>query len=185
MSVFVIDWLLEIALRILPDVFQRKSEITVDLETWGFAVFMAMGSGIVVALIPSARIANPVRLMEQISRSGGRLISEASIAFQNMLQEIERLPEVRLVAAGSTIPMGPISTRVDPTVRYSYPGQPAVREGEESRVAMRTATDSFFDVLEIPLVSGRFFDGREVTSANPSLIVNRSMAELVWPGVHC
>ena len=116
-----------------------------------------------------------------IWRPDGLSSEEASLAFERVLEEIESLPEVSLAAAGSTIPMGPFPTRVDPSVPYSYPGQPTLRDGSESRASMRTVTDDFFRVLGIPLVAGRFFDGRESTSENPTLIVNRAMAEAVWP----
>lgn len=126
---------------------------------------------------------SPERVVSgHIWRPDGFSDEEISLAFERVLDEIEKLPEVSLVAAGSTIPMGPISTRVDPSIGYSFLGQPALGEGEESRVAVRTVTDGFFTVLGIRLVAGRFFDGREETSDNPTLVINEAMADAVWPG---
>lgn len=126
---------------------------------------------------------DPERVVSgHIWRPEGFSDDEISLAFDRVLQEIAQLPEVGLVAAGSTIPMGPVSTRVDPTIGYSYRGQPALRDGEESRVALRTVTDDFFRVLDIGLVAGRFFDGREATGDDPTVIVNRALVETVWPG---
>lgn len=119
-----------------------------------------------------------------IWRPEGLSDGEISSKFERVLSEIRGLPEVGLVAAGSTIPVGPMPTRVDPTVRYTYSGQPPLGAGQETRVALRTVTDDFFRVLGIPLVSGRFFDGRERTSGNRTLIVNEAMAEAVWPGLN-
>ncbi len=243
-SIVATVWILKLTLLLLPESFPRRSEISLDASIWGFSILVALSSATVVTLIPSIRIANPARLVEQIKQGGSRLAGsfgssgvrryliaaqvgvaltllvavglllrsyinlldqdigfdpervvsghvwrpdgltngEASRAFDRVLAEIEGLPEVSLVAAGSTIPMGPIATRVDPTIGYSYRGQPALREGEETRAALRTVTDDFFRVLDIPLLGGRFFDGRERTSGNRTLIVNEAMAETVWPG---
>jgi predicted permease len=243
-SIVATAGILKLTLLLLPDSFPRRSEISLDASIWGFAILVALSSAIMVTLVPSIRIANPARLVEQIKQGGSRLAGsfgssglrryliaaqvgvaltllfavglllrsyinlldqdigfdpervvsghiwrpeglsngDALRAFDRVLAEIERLPDVSLVAAGSTIPMGPISTRVDPTIGYSYRGQPALREGEETRVALRTVTDDFFRVLDIPLLDGRFFDGRERTSGNRTLIINEAMAETVWPG---
>jgi predicted permease len=243
-SIVATAGILRLTLLLLPESFPRRSEISLDASIWGFAILVALSSAIVVTLVPSIRIANPARLVEQIKQGGSRLAGsfgssglrryliaaqvgvaltllvavglllrsyinlldqdigfdpekvvsghiwrpeglsngDASRAFDRVLAEIESLPEVSLVAAGSTIPMGPIATRVDPTIGYSYRGQPALREGEETRAALRTVTDDFFRVLDIPLLGGRFFDGRERTSGNRTLIINEAMAETVWPG---
>jgi putative ABC transport system permease protein len=117
-----------------------------------------------------------------IWRPEGFSNQDTSAAFDRVLAEIEGLPEVSLVAAGSTIPMGPIATRVDPTIGFTYQGQLPLREGEETRVALRTVTDEFFRVLDVPLLAGRFFDGREKISGNRTLLVNEAMANAVWPG---
>jgi predicted permease len=243
-SIVATAGILRLTLLLLPESFPRRSEISLDASIWGFAILVALSSAIMVTLVPSIRIANPARLVEQIKHGGSRLAGsfgssglrryliaaqvgvaltllvavglllrsyinlldqdigfdpervvsghiwrpeglsngDASRAFDRVLAEIESLPEVSLVAAGSTIPMGPVATRVDPTIGYSYRGQPALQEGEETRAALRTVTDDFFRVLDIPLLAGRFFDGRERTSGNRTVIINEAMAETVWPG---
>jgi predicted permease len=243
-SIFAATGMLELALLTLPQSFPRRSEISLDSSIWGFALLVAVASSALITLLPSIRIANPARLVEQLKQGGGRLAGsfgftglrrqliavqvglalallvavglllrsytklldqqigfepervvsghiwrpegfsnqDTSAAFDRVLAEIEGLPEVSLVAAGSTIPMGPIATRVDPTIGFTYRSQLPLRAGEETRVALRTVTDDFFRVLDVPLRAGRFFDGREKTSGNRTLLVNEAMANAVWPG---
>jgi putative ABC transport system permease protein len=45
----------------------------------------------------------------------------------------------------------------------------------------RVATDEFFNVLGIPLLSGRFFDSRDTMGAPHVAIVSKSLAEEKWP----
>jgi putative ABC transport system permease protein len=46
----------------------------------------------------------------------------------------------------------------------------------------RGVSSDYLQTLRVPLVSGRFFDGRDARDATPVAIVNETMAELFWPG---
>lgn len=54
--------------------------------------------------------------------------------------------------------------------------------GAERTAQYHTVGGSYFEVLGIPLRSGRVFDGRDDADAAPVAVVNQVMAERFWPG---
>jgi predicted permease len=44
-----------------------------------------------------------------------------------------------------------------------------------------TARASYFEAMEIPLIQGRVFDGRDDLEAQPAVVISRSLADRLWP----
>jgi putative ABC transport system permease protein len=67
-------------------------------------------------------------------------------------------------------------------------GRAYIREGrpftpEESGGAMYlAATPGYFETLQIPLISGRFFNDQDNDNSTKVVIVNQTMARHLWPG---
>jgi len=53
---------------------------------------------------------------------------------------------------------------------------------QKTSARYHVATAGYFRALEIPLLNGRFFDGREDANGPFVIIVNESMANRYWPG---
>jgi hypothetical protein len=49
-------------------------------------------------------------------------------------------------------------------------------------VGYNAADGDYFRTLDIPLLAGRLMDARDVASAPPVVVINRVMAEQLWPG---
>ena len=54
--------------------------------------------------------------------------------------------------------------------------------GVEQRAALRIVTPHVFEVLRLPIVSGRAVDARDVSDASAVVVVNETLAHRVWPG---
>jgi predicted permease len=53
--------------------------------------------------------------------------------------------------------------------------------GDGPEAVVRTVSSSYFDVMRIPLVSGRPFDRDDTASAPPRVVVSRALAERLFP----
>jgi predicted permease len=97
--------------------------------------------------------------------------------FQEAVRRIESLSGVRRATATLSIPTDDggsssrIVTREDPLV-----------DGSETGVQVVGITEHFFETLDVRLVEGRAFEGSDLEeSAAPVAIVNRRLAERLWP----
>ena len=58
----------------------------------------------------------------------------------------------------------------------------SLRRGEPGREALvRTAAEGYFDVMRIPLESGRAFDRRDGSQAPPRVVISRALAGALFP----
>jgi putative ABC transport system permease protein len=108
---------------------------------------------------------------------------EAQIAavtsfYGQVLGRVRALPGVESASAVSTLPLGGGRDEFGLHIAGRLHENP-----EEAPDAARfVVQDGFFDVLKIPLVRGRVFDARDGQGASMVAVVNRAMAESVFPG---
>ncbi len=110
-----------------------------------------------------------------VSKSG--YDREAGMRFyQQLLEEVRRLPGVRSAAISRHVPVSGNGnmTSVEPT-NYTTP------EGQAQRVGFTAVSPGFFRTLGIPLQQGRDFAPSDANGAS-MLIVNRAFADRFWPG---
>lgn len=67
-------------------------------------------------------------------------------------------------------------------LREFVAGSPSNPEGQSVMLPMESVTAEYFRVLGVPLVTGRFFDERDVKTAERVTILNESAARAFWPG---
>ncbi|TQV88558.1 ABC transporter permease [Aliikangiella coralliicola] len=98
--------------------------------------------------------------------------------WRSLINEIEKLPGVKAVAATTSLPMMP--TGIDYDVNYSYTGMSESLPGEEPQAATRSITGNYFSTLQIPIIDGREFDERDTANSSKVVIINRALAERLW-----
>jgi putative ABC transport system permease protein len=102
---------------------------------------------------------------------------QAARFYDEVLRRAGSVPGVRGAALTSNLPLGNEGgTATAQIVGRSTP----ISEMTEANV--RTVSANYFEVLGIPLVRGRAFDGRDDAKAPPVLLVNKTYAERVFPG---
>ena len=95
--------------------------------------------------------------------------------FDDFMGRLEAVPGVTGVAVASQMPlMG----------SYSSPpaGVETVDGIQETIIHSSVVNPSYFDVLDIPLVAGRLFDGGDVEGGAPVAVVSEALARRYWPG---
>lgn len=103
--------------------------------------------------------------------------SEIDRLTRQLVGRAERIPGVESAAVTSALPL---SGRMD--MIFNIPGRP-VPPGRKfiGDVQWRLVSPHYFDVLRIPLLSGRLFRQGE---ARPAVIISKAMAQRFWPGAN-
>ena len=100
------------------------------------------------------------------------------INFNNQLRErVQSLPGV--VGAG-TVNILPVNG--GNTTRFYVDGDPIPAPGQEIESNIRTVSDDYFKTLGIPMLGGRTFDTRDTANTPVAVIINKTIADRVFPG---
>jgi putative ABC transport system permease protein len=102
--------------------------------------------------------------------------TRARFAFAT-LDQLETIGGVRDVAAANVLPA------IDSNARRSIEiaGQPQGDPTKAPRVDFRAISSRYFDVLRLPIVTGRAFGDGDQGRSEPVAIVSESMARRFWP----
>jgi putative ABC transport system permease protein len=99
---------------------------------------------------------------------------------RQVIHSIEAMPEVRAAAVIQGVPM-----RVGSFFgSFSIEGRPETPVNQPS-ARLRVISPGYFRLMKIPILSGRVYDEHDEVGAVGSLksvVVNRTLAERIWPG---
>jgi len=97
--------------------------------------------------------------------------------YQQLLARIEALPGVE--SAGATLAL-PIEGRVWNT-SFKIDGRAFGRLSEQPQGDARIVSNNYFDVMKIPLRSGRYFSEHDTKDSPHVALINEVLARLYWP----
>jgi putative ABC transport system permease protein len=97
--------------------------------------------------------------------------------YQQLLARIEALPGVE--SAGATLAL-PIEGRVWNT-SFKIDGRAFGRLSEQPQADARIVSNNYFDIMKIPLRSGRYFSDHDTKDSPHVAVVNEVLAHLYWP----
>jgi putative ABC transport system permease protein len=98
--------------------------------------------------------------------------------YRELVARAGSLPGVRVAAAVSYLPLGQDGAGY----RFIVEGQPFLEPQLRPRAEFNVVTPGYFATLEIPMLQGRDFAGRDRWDAPPVVVVNRALARRFWPG---
>jgi putative ABC transport system permease protein len=99
------------------------------------------------------------------------------IFYDRLLERLKALPGVQQAATAVSLPPDQLSV----TDNFTAEGQ-HYTVGQSAPVGtMMVVSESYFSAFGIPLVRGRLFDSRDHESAEPVVIVSRSLADRYYP----
>jgi putative ABC transport system permease protein len=93
---------------------------------------------------------------------------------QLMLERVRTLPGVAAVALTSHVPLAD-----EREIGFVVEGRDP---NEYDWAANALVSDNYFDVMHIPLLSGRTLDARDTPDHPLSVVINETMARQYWPG---
>ena len=149
------------------------------------SVVLLIGAGLLVrSFAQLQQVApgfNPADVLTLEVTMSGRKYADANAVIESYRQvwaRLGRLPGVTAVGAVSALPLsqmfawGPITVEG----RMPPPGEKFIN------VDQRMVAGDYFRVMQIPLLEGRFFTEHDVRTGQRVAIVDRHMAEQIWPG---
>ena len=98
--------------------------------------------------------------------------------FETLESDLLRLPGVEAVGSVFGSPLG--RNRI--SGGFQLLDRPAAPEGQEPAALVRVVTPGFMEVLELPLVAGRFLEPTDQRDQPQVAVVSRSFAERYFPG---
>jgi putative ABC transport system permease protein len=96
--------------------------------------------------------------------------------YEQLLARVQALPGVDSAAATLALPIG---GRVW-NVGFRMEGRASGNWNEQPQAEARIVSNNYFDVMKIPLRSGRYFSEHDVSDSPHVAIVNESVARLYW-----
>jgi putative ABC transport system permease protein len=97
--------------------------------------------------------------------------------YAEMTRRVQALPGVEAAALTSILPLS--GTNSDSS--FAIEGRDSVQEKVYPDEEIRSVTSSYFKVLRVPLVQGRFFDERDNADGPKAVIVNQAFARKWFP----
>jgi predicted permease len=108
----------------------------------------------------------------------GTTEDEGTVFFPELLDRLRGGPGIESAALAHKLPLGSSSSFGDVSVDGVQP--PVGRDGFPALVAR--VSPGYFRTLDLAILQGRDFGAGDVEGAPPVAVVNRTMAERLWPG---
>lgn len=105
--------------------------------------------------------------------------AQQSAAWDILLERVRGLPEVEAAGLISRMPLA--EHRV--MKGGAWPSEkPPTTEEETPVINLRTVSTDTFRALGMPVLQGRPFQPQDATGGTPAAVINRALAERLWPG---
>lgn len=98
--------------------------------------------------------------------------------YRQLMANLENLPGVQFAGAGTDLPWTGYDGNADGYKIEGYTDE----QNRKTTARYHVASPHYFQALGIPLLAGKFFDGREQKDGPYVIIVNESMANRYWRG---
>ncbi len=149
------------------------------------ALVLLVGAGLLLRSFVRLREVDPgfrpegVLTAEIVLRSKEYANDEQRIAFtRELLDRLQAIPGVE--SADTVVPL-PL-TGFDYIQVFHVEGRPEPPTGESRSAHYRMVTPGFFRTMGIRLLQGRVFTFQDTQTSLPVVIVNKTMADQIWPG---
>jgi putative ABC transport system permease protein len=97
---------------------------------------------------------------------------------REVVERVRRLPGVESAAVVRGLPFSGNGA----TVTYNVPGQAPPPPGQELKTLENAIDPNYLSTVGLPLIRGRNFTHADGPDSPPVLLVNRTLAEKLWPG---
>jgi hypothetical protein len=111
--------------------------------------------------------------------SDGRTPDQTVAFYQEIMRQVEQLPGVDRVSAGSSVPWRDGGFYL----QFSVEGYARADGEEDPRGRPRTVSSGFFAALGVPIIAGRDFHASDRRGGESVVIVSQSVAQRMFPSV--
>ena len=103
-----------------------------------------------------------------------------TLYYRTLLDDVRAIPGVSSAGASSSLPMDPAAINYD--LPFRTEATAGLSAGEVPQADFRIVTPGYFETILVPLLAGRFFTSGDDQTSPSVILINRTMAELHWPG---
>lgn len=162
----------------------RRAATTIVGAEVALSVMLLVGAGLILRSFAQLLSVNPGFRMENVMTiemrlPAGRYAVPASREgfYQRVLAEVKALPSVQEAGAAIVVPL----TGNNWSTPFQRADQPIPAGERPPEVGFQSASNGYFRSLEIPLLSGRYFDERDRASGAPVAIVSEAIERRFFP----
>jgi putative ABC transport system permease protein len=128
-----------------------------------------------VGFRPDHVVVLPIALDNHEYRNG----NQTRTYYRTLMEKLAAVPGVESVGGVTALPMSPIGPDFDRPIWAEGDTPPP---GGSRRADVRMATTRYFETIGIAIRRGRAFDDSDTPDSPKVVLVNESLARLVWPG---
>ncbi len=162
----------------------RQSLVIAEIA---LALVLLVGAGLMIRSLARLQGVQPgfnpegVLVMEVNPTYHGQMNVETMAAnYKKLLHAVAETPGVMAVGANYNLPF--VEQMPWTRVQFTAEGQSFDEQKGNPVANLQNVSPDYFRVMQIPLISGRFFDERDSLGAPNVAIINRRLAERFWPG---
>src|SRR5215510_348243 len=123
------------------------------------------------------RIANVLTMRVNASRTRYAQAPQLRQFYDQLLQRVRTLPGVR----GAAIVSDLFLSDTPNSGTFTLEDRPPFPPSEQIEATGDFVSPGFFELMQVRLVHGRFFDGRDGDTAPPAIVINETLANRYWP----
>ena len=127
---------------------------------------------------PGYNAENVLTMRVELPMSRYRKPARSAAFFQQVLERVESLPEVRSVGVINHTPLSGYGL----IAFFSLESESQLERGKDPPIPIGVISEDYFKALEIPLVEGRYFDERDGEGSQKVVVINQALARRFWPG---
>jgi putative ABC transport system permease protein len=149
------------------------------------ALMLLAGAGLMIKSFarllevkPGYNAENVLTMRVELPMSRYRKPIQRAAFFQQVLERVESLPEVRSVGVINHTPLSGYGL----IAFFSLESESQLERGKDPPIPIGVISEDYFKALEIPLVEGRYFDARDGEGSQKVVVINQALARRFWPG---
>ena len=162
----------------------RRATSALVVAEVALAIMLLVGAGLILrsfaallAVDPGFRTENVMTMSLQLPGNRYRERGARDGFYTQAFAQLKSLPGVQEVGTAAVTPL----TGNNWTSPFERPEQPVAAGERPPEVGWQLASHGYFKALQIPLVSGRLFDDRDLPNAPPVVIVSEAIEKRFFP----
>jgi putative ABC transport system permease protein len=154
------------------------AEIAISMLLVAGAVNVALHFAAVLRVDPGVQPENTMAMTVSLPRAQYATPDSQRNFYRTLEPRLAALPGVMAVGGGVDTPF----TGTNATGDFQYEGQPNGTADRNPFAEEHAVTPDFFAAVGAPILKGRDFNDQDQANTQPVVILNRTMAEKLWPG---
>jgi putative ABC transport system permease protein len=149
------------------------------------ALMLLAGAGLMIKSFarllevkPGYNAENVLTMRVELPMSRYRKPIQRAAFFQQALERVESLPEVRSVGVINHTPLSGYGL----IAFFTLESDSQLEREKDPPIPIGVISEDYFKALEIPLVEGRYFDERDGEGSQKVVVINQALARRFWPG---